>query len=203
MSKLIGFGPDQVPTNSMLGDLAFAEASNIVSNDDIGTNPNQIPLNLMLGSMAFQNSDAVTIGQLNVNTVNNQNKASVFPYQVITGQKRITASATYFDLFVCGHTNMLNIYLAAFIGTGFNNGGRMETKTLATVYGAGGSSIQQHAYTYNNGLNATDIAIQYVNSGTPSYKIQGAVTYTATADVSNLTLYYVATGISSIKMYGL
>jgi hypothetical protein len=71
MPNLIGTAPNQVPTNGLLGGMAFQsnEAVNItggriegvtqgdlqyplVNQGDIGTEPNQIPLNSMLGEMS-------------------------------------------------------------------------------------------------------------------------------------------------------
>ena len=69
MAKLIGTGNNQVPTNGMLGGMAFQspedvqvdklqeEGYNVVTQQDIGTDPNQIPLIQMLGLNAFTNID--------------------------------------------------------------------------------------------------------------------------------------------------
>lgn len=66
MARLIGTGNNQVPTNGMLGGMAFQSPEDVqvdkiqenrvdvVSQTDIGTEPNQIPLNQMLGRLAFQ-----------------------------------------------------------------------------------------------------------------------------------------------------
>lgn len=70
MAKLIGTGTNQVPTNGMLGGMAFQtpedvtvkkiqeEGYNVVTQTDIGTAPNQIPLNQFLGGLAYMDSVA-------------------------------------------------------------------------------------------------------------------------------------------------
>jgi hypothetical protein len=67
MPKLIGTGNNQVPTNAMLGGMAFQSPEDVqvdklqenrfdvVTQTDIGTAPNQIPLNQMLGLNAYTN----------------------------------------------------------------------------------------------------------------------------------------------------
>jgi hypothetical protein len=67
MARLIGTGNNQVPTNGMLGGMAFQSPEDVqvdkiqenrvdvVSQTDIGIEPNQIPLNQMLGINAFTN----------------------------------------------------------------------------------------------------------------------------------------------------
>lgn len=69
MTKLIGTGNNQIPTNGMLGGMAFQSPEdvqvdklqeqryNVVTQQDIGTDPNQIPLIQMLGLNAFTNID--------------------------------------------------------------------------------------------------------------------------------------------------
>ena len=68
MAKLIGTGNNQVPTNGMLGGMAFQspedvqvdklqeEGYNVVTQQDIGTAPNQVPINGFLGSLAYLDS---------------------------------------------------------------------------------------------------------------------------------------------------
>jgi hypothetical protein len=70
MAKLIGTGTNQVPTNGMLGGMAFQTPEdvtvekiqennfNVVTQTDIGTAPNQIPLNQFLGGLAYMDSVA-------------------------------------------------------------------------------------------------------------------------------------------------
>ena len=70
MTKLIGTGNNQVPTNGMLGGMAFQTPEdvtvekiqendfNVVTQTDIGTAPNQIPLNQFLGGLAYMDSVA-------------------------------------------------------------------------------------------------------------------------------------------------
>lgn len=72
MTKLIGTGNNQVPTNGMLGGMSFQSPEdvkvdkiqendfNVVSQTDIGTAPNQIPLNGMLGTAAYSNMEIST-----------------------------------------------------------------------------------------------------------------------------------------------
>lgn len=67
MAKLIGTDNNQIPTNGMLGGMAFQSPEdvtadkiqenreNVVTAADIGLDPNQIPLVQMLGSNAFTN----------------------------------------------------------------------------------------------------------------------------------------------------
>ena len=67
MAKLIGTDNNQIPTNGMLGGMAFQSpedvtadkiqenSENVVTAADIGLDPNQIPLVQMLGSNAFTN----------------------------------------------------------------------------------------------------------------------------------------------------
>ena len=202
MSKLIGFGSEQVPTNSMLGDLAFKNENDVVTTADIGINPNQIPLNMMLGSMAFQNSDSPTIGHLQVNTLDKSNRGSSFPYNVITGQKRLTAANTYHDLFVCGHTHLLTGYISVFNGSSVNNGGRIQIVNFGTIYGGNSNQTVQHETAYANGLTVSSISYQYVNSGSPNYKYQIAANYSGT-NTDAVTVYYAICGISERTMYGL
>lgn len=69
MTKFIGTGNNQIPTNAMLGGMAFQSPEDVqvdklqenrldvVSRADIGTEPNQIPLNQMLGLNAYTNLD--------------------------------------------------------------------------------------------------------------------------------------------------
>lgn len=75
MAKLIGTGTNQVPTNGMLGGMAFQTPEDVttekissdlikennfdvVTQTDIGTAPNQIPLNQFLGGLAYMDSVA-------------------------------------------------------------------------------------------------------------------------------------------------
>lgn len=70
--NLIGSGPNQVPLNNMLGDMAFQSTDEVhakkimenghpvVSGVDVGTDPNQIPTNGMLGPMAYAPSSQLT-----------------------------------------------------------------------------------------------------------------------------------------------
>lgn len=61
----IGTGPNQVPLNQFLGDLAYQGWSNlsmkVVDPSDVGSAPHQIPLNQFLGGMAFQSHMSVNI----------------------------------------------------------------------------------------------------------------------------------------------
>lgn len=70
--NLIGSGPNQVPLNNMLGDMAFQSTDEIhakkimenghpvVSGADVGTDPDQIPTNAFLGPMAYAPSSQLT-----------------------------------------------------------------------------------------------------------------------------------------------
>ena len=70
--NLIGSGPNQVPLNNMLGDMAFQNADEVhakkfmengypvVSGADVGPNPDQVPTNAMLGPMAYAPSSQLT-----------------------------------------------------------------------------------------------------------------------------------------------
>jgi hypothetical protein len=70
--NLIGSGPNQVPLNNMLGDMAFQNTDEVhakkfmengypvVSGADVGTNPDQIPTNAFLGPMAYAPSSQLT-----------------------------------------------------------------------------------------------------------------------------------------------
>lgn len=61
----IGTGPNQVPLNQFLGNLAYQSWSNlvmmVVDTSDIGSAPNQLPRNGDLGSMAYQSHESVRI----------------------------------------------------------------------------------------------------------------------------------------------
>ena len=81
MPKLIGTGTNQVPTNGMLGGMAYQTPEdvtvekiqendfNVVTQTDIGLDPNQIPLNQFLGLNAFTNID-YTFGTWSPNMIN-------------------------------------------------------------------------------------------------------------------------------------
>ena len=76
MTKLIGTGNNQIPTNGMLGGMAFQSPEdvsvdkiqenneNVVTQTDVGSDPNQIPLNGMLGDMAYQNAEGFFVPEL-------------------------------------------------------------------------------------------------------------------------------------------
>jgi hypothetical protein len=51
-------------SNYKIAASSFADATNLVSQSDIGTAPNEVPLNQYLGTMAFQDADAITVGQV-------------------------------------------------------------------------------------------------------------------------------------------
>ena len=78
MPLLIGTAPNQIPTNGLLGKMAFQDPAAVqitggevegvtqkgfllVNQGDIGTEPNQIPLNSMLGEMAGMDKDKFVI----------------------------------------------------------------------------------------------------------------------------------------------
>ena len=78
MPLLIGTAPNQVPTNGLLGKMAFQDPAAVqisggevegvtqngfplVNQGDIGTEQNQIPLNSMLGDLAGMDRNKFTI----------------------------------------------------------------------------------------------------------------------------------------------
>lgn len=74
MPNLIGTNPNQIPTNGLLGSMAFQnkealefqgvvsdKTSNLVSLSDIGLGPNQVPLNQYLGLLAHRDTVFVQV----------------------------------------------------------------------------------------------------------------------------------------------
>jgi hypothetical protein len=97
MPKLIGTGNNQVPTNAMLGGMAFQspedvtvkkiqeEGYNVVTQTDIGTDPNQIPLNQNLGTLAYQDASGVTVNKLNLIDTATKTYPTTASFQVTAG----------------------------------------------------------------------------------------------------------------------
>jgi hypothetical protein len=104
MAKLIGTGTNQVPTNGMLGGMAFQspedvtvkkiqeEGYNVVTQTDIGTAPNQIPLNQFLGGLAYMDS----VAGLDFSATSSASTGTVTS-QILDDYEEGTFSPTYSD----------------------------------------------------------------------------------------------------------
>jgi hypothetical protein len=170
MAKLIGTGTNQVPTNGMLGGMAFQspedvtvkkiqeEGYNVVTQTDIGTAPNQIPLNQFLGGLAYMDSvaglDFSATSSASTGTVTSQ---ILDDYEEGTWTATLTDGTTTFN----GDARYTKIGNLVFISLRLNNAGSGFTGSVY-ITGLPFTAITPTNYALATNINYTITATTWI-----------------------------------------
>jgi len=189
-------------SNFKIAASSFADATNIVSQTDIGTAPNEVPLNQYLGANAYVDSEfgpmnvgsGISAGANTICATSVAKEANIYRINILIDLTGLNSGDAAGDIIgVDGSANPA--FIAQLPSTVTILGGRM---TCLETPAGGDTDIDLYSATEGTGTEDSAITslteTQIINGGTQS---AGTVTYFAADPAANTYLYLVGQSTSN------